>query len=258
MRNLHTQTLVDKPYLPAGYSPMPNSRIPDSAKLPIANTLAKPDTHFAYSQKSRSCVMFDNAKQSIMFISQQARVVQHLIQQFQLYVGYREQLVRENSLSTNKHAWGVYLMYVQAVQDAMKGSYRGKALFGDGVSPPVRLHFQGKERVEPFDLPDPCLSAMISIRSFLAGVSDHNLPSVELGNACMVELFNALGEIQLGREKLTILSAELSRSRTAQPSGSQLGNIVRGRALGNRSWFLSVREKLVSLFDSRRPSAVSA
>ena len=205
-----------------------------------------------YSMKTRSSVMLGNVKQSIRFVNQQAKVIQHLIQQFQLYVGYREQLLKDRSLSANKHAWGVYLMYVQSVHDAMKQSYQGKALFGDGVSPPIRCHLSHGSDILPFDLPDPCLVGMVSIRSFLAGVADHKLPSVELGNACMVELFNALSEVQKGREKLTSACKQLPKPRGSYPRGSSWSGLSAPGVSNSRTFLATIKDKMCSLLDLHR------
>jgi hypothetical protein len=59
---------------------------------------------------------------------------------------------------------------------------------------------------------------MISIRSFLAGVADHKLPSVDLSNACMAELLNALVDIQQGRERLSTRVTNLRKK-------ASLGNL---------------------------------
>lgn len=205
-----------------------------------------------YSMKSRSSVMFDNGQESLRFIGQQAKVVQHLIQQFQLYVGYREQVVKDRSSTINKHAWGVYLMYVQSVHDAMKQTFQGKALFGDGVSPAIRIHLTQDNVIEPFDLPDPCLTSMISIRSFLAGIADHKLPSVELGNACMVELFNALAEIQQGRERLSIICSKLTNSKRVNFTRSHLGSLPNHRLSQPIKFLGAIKDKMRAVFDLQR------
>ena len=56
---------------------------------------------------------------------------------------------------------------------------------------------------------------MVSVRAFLSGVSDHRLPSVEMGNACMAELLNALVEIQQGKENLSRVASNLENNRGA-------------------------------------------
>ena len=135
-------------------------------------------------------------------MDEQQRVLKQLIKEFQIFIGYREQLPKSQKESINEHSWSVYLMHAQSLQSATKSKYMGKALFGDGAEPPIRFHLIKGDTVEPFDMPDPCLISMISIRSFISGISDHHLPSVKLGNACMAELLNALVEVQHGKEGL--------------------------------------------------------
>jgi len=163
----------------------------------------------SFSQRSRQSVMKDNHRDAFAFMDQQTKVLKDLIKQFQVYTGYREQLPIDFPSSQYPDAWSVYLMHAQAVQETISSRYLGKLLFGNGAQPPVRMHLDVKGKVEPFDLPDPTLLSMVSIRAFLAGVSDHRLPSVELGNACMAELLNALVEVQQGKEKLSKVSSPL-------------------------------------------------
>lgn len=168
---------------------------------PTGGKQAKHNTSF--SQRSRRTVMIDNARKASFFMEEQQRVVKELIKEFQIFTGYIEQLPKTGGLLDKANSWSVYLMHAQSLHSAMKGVFQGKALFGDGASPPVRVHLEQDSVVIPFDLPDPSLVTMISIRSFLAGVADHKLPSVDLSNACMAELLNALVDIQQGRERLS-------------------------------------------------------
>jgi len=204
MRNLSSSHVVD-PCIG-----VPSLSLPD---LPRSNTMAAtgfcipdkalpPTKSQPFSQVTRKSAMSDNINAAMGFMDMQHRVLKDLIKQFQIFSGYREQLIVPDDHSRNPHAWSVYLMHVQAVQEAFKSNYRGKILFGNGAEPPVRFHLDNDGRVEPFDLPDPSLSSMVSIRSFIAGVGDHNLPSVELSCACIAELLNALVDVQNGRQKL--------------------------------------------------------
>lgn len=173
-----------------------------------------------FSQKSRRSVMCDNIREASLFIDEQQRVLKELIKEIQIFIGYREQLPLSRKDSVNQHSWSVYLMHAQSLQSAMKRSKKGKDLFGDGTAPPIRFHLEQNGAVIPFDLPDPCLSSMISIRAFISGVSDHKLPSAELGNACIADLLNALIEVQHGKDRLQILSRELKNTKqvSADPS----------------------------------------
>ena len=158
--------------------------------------------------------MSENARAALGFMDQQQQVLKELIKQFQMFSGYLEQIPEPSDEITARHAWQVYLMHAQSLQKSMGATFSGKALFGDGAMPPVRLHLEIDGNVEPFDLPDPCLSYMTSIRSFLGGVSDHRLPSIELINACMAELLNALVDVQQGRERMCAVLRSFSKCRS--------------------------------------------
>ena len=181
----------------------------DKAMTPMHHSTIQKSS---FSQRSRQSVMKDNFRDAFAFMDQQARVIKSLIKQFQIFTGYREQLPRDFSSSQYPDAWSVYLMHAQAVQGSMTSCFQGKALFGNGAQPPVRMHLEVKGKVEPFDLPDPILLSMVSVRAFLSGVSDHRLPSVEMGNACMAELLNALVEIQQGKENLSRVASKLANN----------------------------------------------
>lgn len=179
-----------------------------------------PQTHpSSFSQMSRSSVMQKNMQQVSLFMDAQQSVIRELIKEFQIFVGYVEQLPMGGADLDHSNSWSVYLMHAQSLHSAMKQTHQGKALFGDGASPPVRVHLEEAGKVVPFDLPDPSLVSMISVRAFLSGVADHKLPSVALGNACMAELLNALIEIQQGRERLSGISNHLKK--TQSPSITQ-------------------------------------
>ena len=171
----------------------------------------------SYSQLSRQSRMLENTYSVRSFMDEQQRVIKDLIKQFQIYVGYREQLP-ESTSATSSDSWSVYLMHVQSLQAAMKQTHRGKALFSNGSQPPIRIHLEHEGSVSPFDLPDPSLSSMISVQSFLVGVLDHKLPSIELGNACMTDLLNALVEIQDGRSRFSKIQQHLSVRKASRRS----------------------------------------
>jgi len=171
----------------------------------------------SYSQLNRQSRMLENMCSVRSFMDEQQRVIKDLIKQFQIYVGYREQLPDSIS-SASSDSWAVYLMHVQSLQSAMKQTHRGKALFSNGSQPPIRIHLEHEGAVSPFDLPDPSLSSMISIQSFLAGVLDHRLPSIDLGNACMSDLLNALVEIQDGRSRFSKIQQHLSARKASRRS----------------------------------------
>lgn len=214
----------------------------------VAVSNAAGNTPTTYSQRSRQNVMLENTQQAIVFIKQQTKVVQNLIQQFQLYIGYREQLTEDRSLDAQKHAWGVYLMYAQSTQNTLKQTFNGKALFGDGISPPIRMHLEQSGETVPYDLPDPCLNALISIRSFLAGILDHQLPSVELANSCVVDLFNVMAEIQAARERFLVINRKLSARKNIPSSRISNPTNKMGRLQYDSDLLGTIKERLRTLF----------
>lgn len=203
MRNLLKTHIVDMPIgMPEDLPALHRDAHP--GEIISSPTGSKQVEHTAsFSQRSRRTVMIDNARKASCYMEEQQRVVKELIKEFQIFTGYIEQLPKTGGLVDEANSWSVYLMHAQSLHSAMKRVFQGKALFGDGASPPVRMHLEQDSVVIPFDLPDPSLVTMISIRSFLAGVADHKLPSVDLSNACMAELLNALVDIQQGRERLS-------------------------------------------------------
>lgn len=186
----------------------------DTAVVNVAQSaLANP---VVFSQKTRGSVMRDNIREVMKFMEAQQRTLKDLIRQLQIFTGYLEQLNSGDLHSRNPHAWSVYLMHAQSLSEGMNNTYRDKPLFGDPSQNPVRIHLQTDRSVEPFDLPDPCLSSMPSLLSFLAGVSDHHLPTTDLTGACMAELLNALVEVQSAREKLSHVSKNFQCKETSK------------------------------------------
>ena len=142
------------------------------------------------------------------------------------------------------------------LQSAMKQTYKGKALFSNGKQPPIRVHLEHEGIVTPFDLPDPSLSSMISVQSFLAGVIDHKLPSIELGNACMADLLNALVEIQDGRSRFSKIHQNLSEAKTPKSLFSTHSNAapLPGLQSYKPSWYDRMRLGFRNFFSPLLPS----
>ena len=212
MRNLSKSPVVGSSVGVPSPPPIHTSRgvgVVDINKTPNCHPSSSQTSSF--SQMSRSSVMQNNIRQVSLFMDAQQCVVRELIKEFQIFVGYVEQLPMSYADQDNSDSWSVYLMHAQSLHSAMKQTHQGKALFGDGAAPPVRVHLEEASSVVPFDLPDPSLVSMVSVRAFLSGVADHKLPSVALGNACMAELLNALIEIQQGRERLSSISRNFKK-----------------------------------------------
>lgn len=206
----------------------------------------RPDK-LSFSMECRSTKMCHNALQALSFIDAQRKAVTDLIKQYQLFIGYLEQLKPNLDPFTSKHAWSVYLIHAQSVDSSLRLCFNGKDLFGDGVSPPVRVHLEKEGVVTSIDLPDPALTSKISIRSFLAGVADHRLPSLALCNACLVELMDALVIIQKGREHICKLHKKI---RNRKPSHLfQHSNALKQREIVTNPFRLTnkIHEILVSM-----------
>ena len=211
MRNLLKTHIVEMPVgIPEALSALHRVVHPKEIISPPAG-IKEVEHATSFSQRSRRTVMIDNARKACFFMEEQQRVVKKLIKEFQIFTGYIEQLPKTGGLVDEANSWSVYLMHAQSLHSAMKQTHQGKALFGDGAAPPVRVHLEEASSVVPFDLPDPSLVSMVSVRAFLSGVADHKLPSVALGNACMADLLNALIEIQQGRERLSSISRNFKR-----------------------------------------------
>ena len=179
----------------------------------VSNSVGK-SPNKSFSQVNRYSVMTKNLHEVTQFINQQQKALKQLIKEFQIFVGFREQLPGKRSGLVCQDSWSVYLMHAQSLQSTMKLTYMGKALFGSVAQSPIRLHVEENGTVTPFDLPNPCLESLISLRSFLAGVTDHSLPSIKLANSCIAELLNALVDVQKGREKLHRISKEMTKRKT--------------------------------------------
>ena len=212
MRNLSKPPVVGSSVGVPPHSPTPTSRGVGVVGInKITNSPLPSSKTSSFSQMSRSSVMQNNIRQISLFMDAQQSVVRELIKEFQIFVGYVDLLPMSCAEQDNSDSWSVYLMHAQSLHSAMKQTHQGKALFGDGASPPIRVHLEEAGSVVPFNLPDPSLVSMISVRAFLSGVADHKLPSVALGNACMAELLNALIEIQQGRERLSNISRDFKK-----------------------------------------------
>jgi hypothetical protein len=213
-----------------------------------ANTLVSQTHTSSFSQVSRSSVMQKNVWQVSLFMDAQQSVIRELIKEFQIFVGYVEQLPKRGTDQDHSNSWSVYLMHAQSLHSAMKQTHQGKALFGDGASPPVRVHLEEAGSVVPFDLPDPSLVSMISVRAFLSGVADHKLPSIELGNACMAELLNALMDIHQGRERLSSISRNLKKSKSLSITQNNQARPVHMLAAKSVSWHEKFIMQIQSIF----------
>ena len=210
----------------------------------------------SFSQLNRQSRMLENISSVRSFMNVQQRVIKDLIKQIQIYVGYREQLPKTAS-SASSDSWSVYLMHIQSLQSAMKQAHQGKALFSNGGNPPLRVHLEHEGVVTPIDLPSPPLSSMISIQSFIAGVLDHKLPSIDLANACMADLLNALVEIQDARIRFCKINKKLSGNETRMKSLTNTHLAKIGLPRPNPSvptWYNKVRLGFLSFFKPLIPS----
>lgn len=238
MRNLSTHIAADLS-VGTGASCVPiSSRGSVSNGVVLPSIQSKEPTHLksVYSQKTRLSVMCSHTREAMSFIDRQHSVIKDLIKQMQIFVGYREQVTAHAENNLNSDAWSVYLMHVQSLHDGINQSFQGKKLFGNGAQPPIRIHLSIGGNVEPFELPDPCLCSLISLRSFLSGVVHHSLPSVELSNACIAELLNALVEVQNGRSTLSKISKKLGKKESVRPLSYQVNHFLDDTRLTKPNW----------------------
>ena len=90
MRNLHTSTPVG--LVPSNQSAEKPFNLRGSHSVSLnANTAVQNDesSHRSYSQLSRSSVMQKNVKDASLFMDEQQRVLQQLVKEFQIFIGYR-------------------------------------------------------------------------------------------------------------------------------------------------------------------------
>ena len=64
----------------------------------------------------------------------------------------------------------------------------------------------------------------------------------------MVELFNALSEVQKGREKLTSACKQLPKPRGSYPRGSSWNGLSAPRVSYSRTFLATIRDKMCSLW----------
>ena len=150
-----------------------------------------------YSTRSRYVAILENLQKSADYVREQQKALNEIMQQFQLLTGYLEQTDTKDGIST--HAWSVYLMHVQVVQNCMKRTYSDKPLFDQGNQSPLRIHVPTDGEIVPYDLPLPSLRSIIPLGAFLHGTLDRAMPSIGLIEDCMSAITSCLLEIQSAR-----------------------------------------------------------
>jgi hypothetical protein len=153
--------------------------------------------HKVYSSRSRYEAILDNLHKSADYVREQQKALSEIIQQFQLLTGYLEQTDATNGLST--HAWSVYLMHAQVVENCMNRTFSDKPLFAHENITPLRIHIPVKGEVEAYDLPLPSLRGIIPLGAFLHGSLDRSMPSIGLIEDCMTAVTASLLEVQSAR-----------------------------------------------------------
>jgi len=159
------------------------------APKPVTNPDGK-----VFSTRSRYVAILDNLHKSADYVREQHKVLNEIVQQFQLLSGYLEQTDRAGVVSS--HAWSVYLMHAQVVRDCMDREFKNKPLFEQENGMPLRIHIPVNNEIEAYDLPLPSLRSIIPLGAFLHGVSDRSLPSIGLLEDCMTAVTSILLEVQ--------------------------------------------------------------
>jgi len=163
---------------------------------PSAKPAVNPDSK-VFSSRSRYVAILENLHKSADYVREQQKVLNEIMQQFQLLSGYLEQTDRAKGVSS--HAWSVYLMHAQVVRDCMNRNFKSKPLFAQECDTPLRIHIPVNNEIEAYDLPLPSLRSIIPLGAFLHGVSGRALPSIGLIEDCMTAVTSYLLEIQGAR-----------------------------------------------------------
>jgi len=150
-----------------------------------------------FSTRSRYVAILENLHKSADYVREQQKVLNEIVQQFQLLSGYLEQT--DLSKGVSSHAWSVYLMHAQVVRDCMNREFKNKPLFEKDNGMPLRIHIPINNEIEAYDLPLPCLRSIIPLGAFLHGVSDRSIPSIGLIEDCMTAVTSVLLEVQGAR-----------------------------------------------------------
>lgn len=161
----------------------------------VKNNLNLPEK--VYSTRSKYVAVLENLQKSADYVREQQKVLNEIIQQFQLLTGYLEQT--DLAKSSNAHAWSVYLMHAQVVQDCMRRSFFDKPLFEQENNTPLRIHVPVDGEMNAYDLPLPSLRSIIPLGAFLHGSLDRSMPSIGLLEDCMTAVTSCLLEVQGAR-----------------------------------------------------------
>jgi len=150
----------------------------------------------SFSQLSRSAAMRRNIQDSIAFISEQQRAVSFIISQLESYAASFAH--SKNPVECMNH----YFLCAEAIRNSVKSKYRGKPIFNNYRDKPLRVHLELEGVVTPVDLPNPPVSSIIPLQSFLHGFDGETLPGAGLVSECQASLYSLLLELKPQRERL--------------------------------------------------------
>jgi len=199
--------------------------------LSHSSVQAKPVSTFAgdkiFSARSRYTAVLDNLHQSADYVRDQQKVLNEMVQQFQLLIGYLEQTDTSRGIST--HAWSVYVMHAQVIEDCINRDFNGSPLFNLNNEQPLRIHIPVNGELEAFDLPLPSLRSIIPLGAFLHGVGGRSMPSIGLLEDCMTAITSCLLEVQLARVHISDATREtrILRDTKSVVSLERSGPVVR-------------------------------
>jgi hypothetical protein len=176
--------------------------------------------HKVYSTRSKYIAILENLQNSADYVREQQKTLGEIIQQFQLLSGYLEQTDASNGLSA--HAWSVYLMHAQVVENCMNRTFSNKPLFEQEQGVPLRIHIPIEGEVEAYELPLPSLRSIIPLGAFLHGTLDRSMPSIGLIEDCMTAVTACLLEVQGARVLISDATRECRNLRDKSPVQSSL------------------------------------
>jgi hypothetical protein len=209
---------------------------PSGTELFKSNTNSL-NEHKVYSTRSKYVATLENLQKSADYVREQQKVLNEIIQQFQLLSGYLEQT--DSTKGVNTHAWSVYLMHAQAVQNYMRQTFLGKPLFEQDHDVPLRIYAPVDGEMKSYDLPLPSLRSIIPLGAFLHGTLDRSMPSIGLLEDCMAAVTSCLLEVQGARIFISDATRECrilrdkTQMHTTLPASSPVVPVERDNSLAD-------------------------
>ena len=190
----------------------------EAAQLPAKKPL-NPDEK-TFSSRSRYVAILENLHKSADYVREQQKALNEIIQQFQIFTGYLEQSNFSKGIST--HAWSVYVMHAQVVDNCINRTFEGNPLFNLDNAQPLRIHIPVDGEIEAYNLPLPAIRSIIPLGAFLHGVSGRSMPSIGLLEDCMTAVTSCLLEVQGARVLISDATRTTRKLRDTKPTAVKL------------------------------------